>query len=110
MKYILILSLVFSLSTHAVIPIKEGQKSPETGYIFNVDEEKQIRTINEKRLKLEDLAVKQDELNKVQSERIVLLEQEVKNSKLTGWQKVGYVFIGVLTTATAVYLAGKLKD
>ena len=56
MKYLIIITLIFSANSFAVTPIDEGQKSPETGYIFDKDEEKQVRGINEKRLKLEDLA------------------------------------------------------
>ena len=108
MKYLIILSLIFSANSFAVTPIKEGQKSPETGYIFTSSEEKQVRGINEKRLKLEDLAVKQEELNKVQSERISELEKEVEKRTFTTSEKVIYFGLGVLATGISVYLAGKL--
>ncbi len=109
MKYLIILSLIFSANSFAVTPIKSGQKSPETGYIFSVDEEKQVRGINEKRLKLEDLSIKQEELNQVQSERISTLEKEVENSKLTNTEKVLYFVGGILVTGLAVNLANKLR-
>ena len=108
MKYLIILSLIFSANSFAVTPINEGQKSPETGYIFTSSEEKQVRGINEKRLKLEDLAVKQEELNKVQSERISELEKEVEKRTFTTSEKVIYFGLGVLATGISVYLAGKL--
>ena len=108
MKYLIILSLIFSANSFAVTPIKEGQKSPESGYIFSVSEEKQIRTINEKRLKLEDLSLKQEELNKVQSEKISELEKEVERRTFTTTEKVIYFGLGVLATGISVYLSGKL--
>ena len=108
MKYLIILSLVFSANSFAVTPIKEGQKSPETGYIFSQSEEKQVRGINEKRLKLEDLAVKQEELNKVQSERISELEKEVEKRTFTTSEKVIYFGLGILATSLAITLANKV--
>lgn len=108
MKYLIILSLIFSANSFAVTPIKEGQKSPETGYIFTPSEEKQVRGINEKRLKLEDLAVKQEELNKVQSERITELEKEVEKRSFTTTQKVIYFGLGILATSLAISLTNKV--
>ena len=115
MKYLIILSLVFSANSFAVTPIKEGQKSPETGYIFSQSEEKQVRGINEKRLKLEDLAVKQEELNKVQTEKIKLQEDQISNlqieinkTKFTTTQRVIYFGLGILATGLAISLANKV--
>ena len=108
MKYLIILSIIFSANSFAVTPIKSGQKSTETGYIFSVDEEKQVRGINEKRLKLEDLSVKQEELNKVQSERIVVLEKEVENRSFTNTEKVLYFVGGILATGLILSLVNKV--
>lgn len=109
MKVITALLLVFSLSTYAVTPIKAGEKSPTDGYIFSKSEEKQVREINEKKIALEELAVKQADLIKIQEDRIVILEKEVDTRTLTGWEKTGYVIIGIVGTASAVYLAGQLR-
>ena len=108
MKYLIILSLIFSANSFAVTPIKEGQKSPESGYIFTPSEEKQIRTINEKRLKLEDLSLKQEELNKVQSEKISELEKEVERRTFTTTEKVIYFSLGIIATSLAISLANKV--
>ena len=110
MKYLIILGLIFSANSFAVTPISKGQKSPETGYIFDKDEEKQVRGINEKRLKLEDLSIKQEELNKVQSEQITVLEKEVENSKLTTTEKVLWFVGGILVTGLSINLANKLRN
>jgi len=110
MKYLMILSLIFSANSFAVTPIDEGQVSPETGYIFDKNEEKQVRGINEKRLKLEDLAIKYEELNKVQSEQISALEKEVENAKLTTTEKVLWFVGGILATGLSISLANKLRN
>ena len=109
MKVITTLLLVFSLSTYAVTPIKSGEKSPTDGYVFTKSEEKQVREINEKKIALEDLATKQADLIKIQEDRIVILKREVDTRTLTGWEKAGYVILGVVGTSVAVYLAGKLR-
>ena len=109
MKILITSLLIFSLSTYAVTPIKSGEKSPTDGYVFSKDEEKQVREINEKKIALEELAVKQADLIKIQEDRIVILEKEVDTRILTGWEKAGYVILGIVGTSAAVYLAGKLR-
>lgn len=109
MKYIIILSFILSANSFAVIPIKKDQKSPETGYIFNIDEEKQVRGINEKKIKLEDLAVKQEELNNSQNTRIIELEKEVKKNSFTTIQKIIYFGLGILTTSIIIGITNKVS-
>ena len=116
MRILISLLLITNIS-FAVTPIKEGQKSPESGYIFSQSEEKQVRGINEKRLKLEDLTVKQEELNRIQEEKLVLQTEQIKNlqievdkNKFTSTQKVIYFISGVIFMGASVYLTGKIKE
>ena len=110
MKKLLVLFLVFSLNGYAVTPLKKGQPSPEDGFLFNKQEEKEVRKKNEENKILKGLTIKQDELIKNQDQQIGLLEGKLKKRDVSGLEKTLYFIAGVLFTSGSVYLAGKLRD
>jgi len=118
LKIIVLFSILVTQVGFAVEVIDEGQPAPYKGYLFNPEEEKQLRVINERKLKLEDLAIKQDEkiasmerVITLQSDRIDLLRGELgKEEPLSNWGRFGYFALGVVTTGAMFYLTAKTID
>jgi hypothetical protein len=105
-KIIILFFFVFSFNgLYAVESIKKGEVAKTDGYVFSIEEEKNLRKLDKERLTLKDLSIEQDKLIVIQNKRIKLYKDYVDDNTLLVWGKVGYFTLGVSTTAIALYLS-----
>lgn len=109
MKTILICMLM-TFQCLAVTPMKKGDVAPKDGYLFDKQEEKEVRKKVEENKILKGLTIKQDELIQNQNQRIDLMEKNLQKRDVSGLEKILYFIGGVLVTGGSVYLAGKLRN
>jgi hypothetical protein len=106
MRYLTILGLLFSLSTFAVTPVKQGDPAPGQGYYITPDEEKGFRKLNEENITLKDLQVHQEQKVQILDERVKGYKDYVDQQKQLGpWEKTGYVALGVVGSVLLLFLA-----
>jgi hypothetical protein len=109
---ILILAITILLSSNIAFSaqvLDEGEKAPHKGVLFTMEEEKELRKTKEKVVKLEDLTVRQEDLIKIQDQRIDNYKRYAEeNRPLTGWEKIMWFSLGVIATSASMYGAAKL--
>jgi hypothetical protein len=110
---VILLFLLIPQMSLAVTFLDKGSPAPYKGYLFSEDEELQLRANDEKLLKLEQLQIKYDALNEIQTERIDNLrkglESEIKKNEYNQYWVYAGFFLGGLTMYYAVKAAGSLK-
>jgi hypothetical protein len=93
--------------------VRKGDLVPYNGVLFNHEEAQKLVANDQKRLKLEDLAVKQDARATLQDDRINLLRNELESQRGYTLGKYGYFLLGVLGGTVLMYYgtkaAGNLK-
>lgn len=110
--FILAITLLFSLNSFGVQTVKKGEEVPHDGVLFTHKEEKELRKTNEQKIRLEDLRIQQDEVIKIQQQRIdnyKVYYDETKNQRsLTKWEKVLYFTGGVVASGLLIYTTSKI--
>lgn len=112
MKWISLILLIITLNSFSMTPVKKDDTVPYDGYLFNNEEEKKIRQINEEKIKLEDLNILKDKKIELQDLRINNYQNYVEDTKdlkpLGSWERVGWFFLGVLSTGVGFYTTSKI--
>lgn len=98
--------------------IKIGNPAPCSGYLFSPEMEEKMRILDQKSKILELSLSKQEELTKVQDERIILLQDrnltlynQLEDRKETEWWKVAGAFVlgSIITGFIASQAAGAVR-
>lgn len=106
MKYLLILLLSFNCYSQSAVKLNKGDSAPFTGALIKEDRLDKLVKSEKKVIKLEQLTIKQEELNTFYKGRAESVENELKKERTKYFFKsIGYFVLGVAATSLAAYAA-----
>jgi hypothetical protein len=112
MKALLILALLtISLNSFAVDYLKRGEPSKQDGFLFNPEEEVQLRQMDQDNLTLKDLNLLQDEKIKVLSEQNLIVSTSLATIEArTSFNKYLYFAFGFISSSLVIYGSAKIYN
>lgn len=108
MKLLMILVFMMtSFQTFGVTHVKNGDTVKHDGYLFSIEEEKNLRKIKMEHTQLKELRLAQTDFINIQKKQIFLYKEHINNLGTSQWERA-LIFVGGMV-ASGLLLYGSSK-